>query len=220
MRKIVYLNAGHGGLHPESRKYMTFPSHGKFYHFTDNLGEITYSAYEGETNRIFAEKLNLELSTQGIEVLKVYHPYMDRYNQERVFLANQHYRKYKALKALWLSFHSNAYGMSSKGASLAPQGFSIFTSEGDTDSDRAAELIFNQVKAEAKLFGISYRTDYRDRQADFDINFDELYFTDMPAVLIENLFFTNIKDAQLLKNPEYQKAIAKAVCAGIMQFFK
>lgn len=214
--KTIYLNAGHGSINPSTGKYMTFPTHGKFYEFVGK----GYTAYEGQTNRLFASLFQKAMQATGIRVVMVHHAFLDRYNQERIAIANQDYYSTKPEKALWLSWHSNAYGMSAKGASQEPRGYSIFTADGESPADNCAKLIFDEVrKATEQKFKTSFRADYTDQNPDFDIDFEELYYTAMPAVLIENLFFTNYEDAMLLLNKEYQKAVIEATKKAVLQWF-
>lgn len=212
---MIYVNAGHGGIHPETGEYRTFKSHGKFYEFTDGAGNIIFKSFEGETNRLIAEKFIRLLELEGIPYMRVYHPFEDRTNQERTAIANAHYQS-KSPLGLWLSFHSNAFGISSRGPSQSPRGFSIFTSRGATLSDLVADVWFVEHQ---KLAGnsIQYRLDLSDRDKDFEADFHELIWTNMPAVLVENLFFTNIEDARLLYSEAYQELSARACFNTVMR---
>ncbi len=208
----VYLNAGHGAIHPVTGKYMTHPRHGKFYIFEDKANEV---AYEGVLNRLFAEAFALEATALGLRVIKVYHPFLDLPNVARLAIANGDYLKNKPVKSLWLSFHSNAFGMAGKGVSLSPRGFSLFTTEGETRADAIGEKVLRAVKTLVPPYGFSVREDRIDGDGDFEANFDELYFSMMPAVLMENLFFTNFDDFALLRNASYQKDFAKVVADAV-----
>jgi N-acetylmuramoyl-L-alanine amidase len=210
---VVYLNAGHGNVHPQTGKYMTFPQDGKFYQFTE-AGKVIFTAYEGQTNRIFADQVALKLVELGAEVVKVYHPIEDRLNQDRLFIANSHWAKAKQAgkRGLWLSFHSNAVGISHQGASQEPRGLCIFTSAGKTESDQFAQVWLQNITAKTKPFGITNR-------GLLEADFYELTGSAMPAVLIENLFFTNIEDAKLLINPDYQQAITEATINALLSYY-
>jgi N-acetylmuramoyl-L-alanine amidase len=199
----IYLNAGHGGLHPLTGKYMTNPKHGKFYMF-ENQGNAV--AQEGVLNRLFADRFALEATALGLRVIKVYHPFLDLPNLARLAIANADYLKNKPVKSLWLSFHSNAMGMQPKGNSLPARGFSLFTTDGETPADVVGERIWQGVRKEiVPKYGITLREDRQDGDGDFEVNFDELYFSLMPAVLLENLFFTNWEDFQMLQRTDYQQ---------------
>lgn len=210
---VVYLNAGHGGIDPVSGKYRTFPQDGKFYQFTQ-AGKVVFTAYEGQTNRMFADQLALTLVEFGAEVVKTYHPIEDRLNQDRLFIANSHWAKAKQAgkRGIWVSFHSNAIGTSSQGASQEPRGLCIFTSAGKTESDQFAQIWLQNITEKAKPFGIQNR-------GLLEANFFELTGSAMPAVLIENLFFTNIEDAKLLIDTNYQQAIVEATINALLSYF-
>ncbi len=216
-KHTIYINAGHGSIDPATGKYMTFPTHGKFYEY-EGRG---YTAYEGVTNRIFAMLFEQAMQNTGIRIVRTYHRINDMDNYQRTQIANADFMRTRPDKALWLSWHSNAFGMQSKGQSQAPRGYSIFTSEGETTADSCAKLILDETElATAKRFGIMFRKDMRDNNPDFDINFDELTLTYMPAVLIENLFFTNYDDATLLLNKDYQQAVIQATKTAVLKWFE
>lgn len=210
---VIYLNAGHGGLDPITGEYKTFPTDGKFYHFL-NPNEVFFSAYEGHTNRIFAEMVGKELEKLGAQIVKTYAPVEDRLNRDRLLIANSHWAKAKqeGKRGLWLSFHSNAIGMNHTGTSQEPRGLCIFTSPSATESDAFAKTWLGEILIASKGFGITNR-------GCLEANFEELVGTSMPAVLIENLFFTNIDDAKLLVNPVYQRAITQATKEAVLKHF-
>ncbi|NJL77500.1 MAG: hypothetical protein HC892_23125 [Saprospiraceae bacterium] len=54
-------------------------------------------------------------------------------------------------------------------------------------------------------------------QIDNDTRFWMLTQTTMPAVLMENLFFTNIDDARLLASAEYQELSARAAVNALLR---
>jgi N-acetylmuramoyl-L-alanine amidase len=210
----VYLNSGHGSIDPLTSKYLTFPNHGKFYHFTNDKGEIIDSAYEGQLNRTFTEPLAIELQKLGAEVIKTYHPTADRLNEERTFIANSDFQKDRPAKSLWLSFHSNAIGLESKGKSKnEASGIALFTSPGFTKSDEFAKNWNEKIKQYTANFGVKYL-------GLFEGGYDELMWTVMPAILIENLFFTNLNDVQTLRNPAYIQAITQATISALIDYNK
>lgn len=209
----IYLNAGHGGLHPLTGKYMTNPRHGKFYMFEDHANQM---AYEGVLNRMFADRFALEATALGLRVVKVYHSFLDLPNSARLTIANADYLKNKPSKSLWLSFHSNAIGMLPQGPSLPARGFSVFTLDGETPADAVGEKIWQGVKKDiVPKYGITLLENRQDGDGDFEVNFDELYYSMMPAVLLENLFFTNWEDFQLLQRADYQQDLCKILVDAI-----
>jgi N-acetylmuramoyl-L-alanine amidase len=219
---IIYINAGHGNF--VNGKYLTFPSDGKYYHFKDKNNNIVHSAYEGQTNRMFANKVFDKLKSQGFEVVKTYQENNDLDNISRCSIANTHFmtRKAKNLntKGLWVSFHSNAFANSFEGQGTAAEGIELWTSPGDTLSDKFATIWANEMKSILSKYKIPLRTDLSDNDIDKEANFTELVGTLMPAVLIENLFFTNLKEAKLLLDADYQNEVVNATVEAVLKYIQ
>lgn len=215
--KVLYLSAGHGnfanGINYTDLRW------GKFYHFTEN-GKRFFSAYEGQTNRIFADKLAKALEGTGITVVKVYHENKDIPHMTQVQTANTHFIRHKPEKALWFDNHSNAVGMNSEGVSQSHRGYSIWTTVGYTESDKVASMVWNEVKPICEKYGMpTLVQNWQDGDVDYEANFDVLNFTFMPAVLNELGFFTNITDAKLLINEQFQNEIVEAYKKAILKHF-
>jgi N-acetylmuramoyl-L-alanine amidase len=214
---ILVLDAGHGGVSPENGKSMTFPRDGKKFDFwqgTQHLG----TSHEGVFNRQIANRLRELCQKEGIEVVCVYHDNFDRLNSERILKTNQVVEKNPNADVLFLSIHNNASSNLAFGAGGMGRGMEIYTTKGTTKADKFASLLFENVKAQ---FGdkILYRPDYTDGDADKEINFDVLYFTACPAVLIECLFFDNWQDYQLLLKEETIFGFAEAMLKSIKEYF-
>ena len=217
---FLYVNAGHGGL-DENGNYHTFPQDGKYYIFQDNEGNEIYRAYEGETNRLVANEFMKLLDANNIPYMQIHNDLEDMLNSERIAKANNHYKTIQHThKACWVSFHSNAVGMSYTGVSQSPKGYMIITSPNTTKSDGIAKNVFYEQYNLAKN-SITYRYDITDadKNPDYDMKLYELTATLMNAILIENLFFTNLEDAKKLKTTDYQKLTAQATFEGIMKSF-
>ncbi len=218
----LIIDAGHGGNHPDTGAYCTFPSDGKFYQFEDAAGKVIFEAREGVTNRIIASLIAAKAAKAGIPVYQTHHPYADRGLQERVNLANDAGIEFenKGFFPVFLSIHSDAFGMKSRGPSLAPRGASWWTTPGITLADQFAWYLY---KNHSRLAGneIQYRIGKAvPGEVDKEANFYVLKWTDMPAVLFENLFFTNLQDAQLLYSARYQEISANAAVEAVQDFEK
>lgn len=218
---FIYVNAGHGGLDKEGN-YHTFPSHGKYYTFLDAQGNEIFTSYEGNTNRLIANEFMQILEDNNVDYMQIHNDIEDMANGERIAKANQHYQTIQYThKACWVSFHSNAQGMVNAGDSQPAQGYMVITSPNTTKSDGIAKNVFEAQKA---IVGneIQYRTDITDldKNPDYDIGFYELTGTLMNALLMENLFFTNIEDAEKLLVENYQKQTAQATWQGVWQSFE
>lgn len=223
---VVYVDAGHGGNHPETGRYMTNPAHGKKYTFTNVSPNLEIR--EGVINRLIANHFcSLLSSIDGVEVVKVYEGYLDSSSTERARIANTHWAKVEAenkrtgrnTKGLYLSFHSNAMGMSSHGAGTNHNGVCWFTTRGTTRADKVADIWYEE-HLRFVGDGVNYLRDLSDGDADYEADFDVLFFTKMPAVLMENLFFTNYEDALKLLDVKYQVASGIAAHNMVMRVLK
>lgn len=184
------LDAGHGGIDAKGN-YMTAPK--KMFQFPDRL-----TIYEGVINRIITELVYKQLELKQIDFALVYDDVEDTSLMKRVTIADNVYRKDK--RAVYLSIHSNAGGGS---------GFEIFTSPGQTNSDRIANIF---CETYAKCFpDMKHRMDTTDGDADKEADFYVLRKTDCPALLVENLFFDNRKDAEFLLSKDGQQKIADCI---------
>ncbi|MEM6297566.1 MAG: N-acetylmuramoyl-L-alanine amidase [Bacteroidota bacterium] len=225
---VVCLDAGHGGTHPETGQYMTPPQMGRYYRHLNEDGSLAFEIRESDINRQTAERFATLCQAANIEVRRTYHPYLDSPLSERVRLANQFHQEALAntQTSIFISFHADAYGKTletpiknGKLVRSRPNGFSVFTSKGKTTSDRLADKLYQTMET---LVGdrIRYRKDRSDGDDDWEANFTVLYYTLAPAILLENLFFTNYKDAQLLMSTEYQQLTAQAVFDMVVWYEK
>jgi N-acetylmuramoyl-L-alanine amidase len=218
----IIIDAGHGGNDPRTGEYLTRKDWGKFYKFlqADNR-TLDFEVREGVTNRLIADKLAKKLELAGIEYSKIYHPHNDTPLATLAQTANKiHFEKSKqGKKCVLLSFHSNAAGNNSQGQGAAARGVSFWTTKGMTTSDKVAEIWFQEHQKECGNI-ISYRTEMSDGDRDYEEDFYILYCTSMPAVLIENLFFDNKLDAQILLTDSYQNKSAQAAFNMIQRIAK
>jgi N-acetylmuramoyl-L-alanine amidase len=189
---VVYLDAGHGGM--INGKYTTAPS--KMFKHKD--GSI---AYEGVINRRIKDKLK-ELIIPGIRFIDVASTNEDKSLEDRCHVANRTYLniRYKEKKALYLSIHSNAGGGS---------GFEVYTSPGQTDSDKYAQICCEEIKKEFSEF--PFRAGLSDGDLDKEDKFYVLVKTFMPAILMELLFFDNPNDWKYQQTDEYYQRVVKSI---------
>jgi N-acetylmuramoyl-L-alanine amidase len=145
-------------------------------------GEILY---EGEFNRSIVARL-IELCTDaGIEYVNLVDTQEDVSLSKRTDKANDIYRKRldQNGKCIYVSIHANGFSAESA------NGWSVYTSEGETKSDKVATVL--ATKAEAEFKGERMRKDTSDGDPDQESNFWVLRKTIMPAILSENFFMTN-----------------------------
>lgn len=179
------LDAGHGGM--KNGKYTTAPK--KMHIFPE------YTIYEGVINRLIVDWLQGHLERNKIDYALIADHVEDTPLEYRVRKADNIYRK--DTRAIYLSVHSNA-GVGS--------GFEIFTSPGQNKSDKVANIFCEIYQKNFPNF--PFRSDKADGDADKEENFYVLRKTDCPALLVENLFFDNKKDADFLMSIAGQKAIS------------
>lgn len=184
------LDAGHGGI-DKNGKYLTAPD--KMHVFPDGL-----TIYEGVINRAITKILYAKLEKADIDFALVYHDIEDTPLSERVMTADNVYRKDK--RSIYLSIHSNAGGGS---------GFEIFTSPGQTKSDKIANIFCETYMKHFPDY--PFRPDKSDGDADKEADFYVLRKTDCPSLLVENLFFDNHKEAEYLLSLTGQSAIAECI---------
>lgn len=168
---IVLLDNGHGGL--INGKYQT---PGKRKDWGDD-GII----YEGEFNRAIVNGVIEQLTKLNIAYVNIAPEYWDVRLETRVKRAN----KYPANECFYMSIHSNAGG---------GHGSEVFTSPGDTKSDKIATIFgeeFQNAFPDRRL-----RTDFSDGDLDKERRFYVLTRTKMPAILTENFFMDNKEEFQ------------------------
>lgn len=192
---IILIDAGHGGM--KDGKYMTDPKWGKFYKHSD-----TFTAYEGVTNRAIAKKLMDKLKAVGRPYVQIHHDYLDTPLSGLVVNANA-----VGGNTVYLSIHSNA----GKG-----KGFEVFTSKGETKSDKYAEIVCQVLKKDFPEYPL--RQDTRDGDRDKEEDFYVLKNTRMPAVLVELLFFDELEQAKFLNSPEGQERLADALFKAVLMW--
>jgi N-acetylmuramoyl-L-alanine amidase len=190
---IWVLDAGHSGM--DEKGYRTAPA--KMHKFPE------FTIYEGVINREITYLVRDQLKAVNIDYAFVFDPIEDTTLQQRVNTADAIYAKDK--RAIYLSIHSNAGGGS---------GFEIFTSPGQSKSDKIANIFIDRYQR--NFPDHKFRSDKADGDADKEADFFVLRKTDCPAVLVENLFFDNKKEAEFLLSKEGQAQIAKAIYMSIL----
>src|SRR5690606_23625870 len=177
MGKLWLIDAGHGGITP-SGNYTTAPA--KMHKFPDGL-----IAYEGVINRKIASKLMRKLGVAGINHVQIHDDVADLSLEIRVAKADKIFKSDKS--CVFVSIHSNAGG---------GKGFEVFTSPGQTKSDKYAQVFCEKYKEILPQF--PFRLDVADGDWDKEASFYVLRKTDCPALLVENLFFDNRTEAEYL----------------------
>lgn len=202
-KRIYILDPGHGGLDPLTGKYVTAGkrspvwSDGSFY-------------YEGVGNREIARLVGEQLAKLGISFNYTVLPtdHRDVALTKRANTAdNSIYRSGK--KGVLISIHSN--GVSNPTA----HGFEVFTSPGQTASDKFADVAFHSLQQEFKE--LSPRPDFTDGDSDKEAKFTVLTASKCPAILIESMFHTNEKECRILMSYNGKQRIANAIVKAIQE---
>lgn len=205
----VFLDAGHGGRHPETGQYMTPPQVGKVWDHKKGRFHNGSIFYEGVFNRTVAQKVKHKLTAMNINVIMLNHDYEDTPLSLRTKRANDYHVNEQ--KGVLVSIHSNAHNTQARG-------WSIWTSQGQTNSDILATVIHNKCKEmSAGKFAMREQS-YIDNDPDYEAPFWMLTKSAMPAVLIEHLFFDNFEDAKLLMREDIQNIFADSIVYGILYY--
>jgi len=195
---IHLLDSGHGGI--VGGKYTTAPDK-MFIH----QGHFTF--YEGEFNRMIKKEVSELLTQQGIKWVDVCPTNLDLGLDNRVDFANSLQKDYG--NCLYWSFHSNATDTHNA------TGFEVWTSVGQTESDKYAEMLAKAIKKDFPEE--KFREDMSDGDLDKESEFYVLKWTRCPAVLLESLFFDNYTDAQKLINAGWRHRLCACILGVIMQ---
>ena len=139
--------------------------------------------FEGEFNRAIVDRLVTLCKSNGIEYVNLVDTQEDVPLSTRTSKANS-IAKSSDKKCIYVSIHANGFDQESA------NGWSVYTSPGETKSDGIATILFEQAAREFK--GEYMRKDtHSDGDVDKEANFWVLAQTTMPAILSENFFMTN-----------------------------
>lgn len=201
-RKNVWLfDSGHGGL--VNGVYQTS---GK----RSPVWEDGTQYFEGVGNREIVKKLIAKCNEEDIYCFDVVDSDYDISLKERVTRANNYHKMLG--RCIYVSIHSNGFNKESA------NGYSVYTTRGETKSDSIAEIFINNMKAE--FVDHKLRRDTRDGDQDKEANFYVIRHTTCPAILIENFFMTNRRECKLLMNEDFQNRIVNTHFKSIKQIEK
>ena len=167
-------------------------------------------------NRQIAELLLDRFMIMGIDASLVVTETNDISLSTRVQRVNRVCSKVGASNVILLSIHSNAAGDGSKW--MSAQGWSCYTSKGDTKSDVIAECLYDAFETEFAEKKI--RKDMSDGDRDWEENFYVLQKSKCAAVLLENFFYDNREECAWMLQEETKKRIASAAVKGIIKYIK
>lgn len=139
-----------------------------------------------------------------------------------------------AKNVLLLSIHNNAAGADGKWKTAG--GWCAYTTPGVTKSDALANALYASAEKHLKDYIAKFailkangeydskqrpiRTDYSDKDPDYEESFYILRVSKCPAVLTESMFQDNKADVRYLLSPEGKTAITKLHVEGIDNYIK
>ena len=158
--------------------------------------------FEGEFNRAIVKRLMKLCNDANIDCVNLVDTNVDIPLSTRTAQANEIYRNTDK-PCIYISIHANGFTEESA------NGWSCYTSKGETQSDAIATILYE--KAEAEFPDEYIRKDtYSDGDVDKEANFWVLAKTAMPAILSENFFMTNYDNChKYLMTEEGRDRIAK-----------
>lgn len=173
-------------------------------------GQFREYAYARE----IAEAVERELKIKGYDAERIVYEVLDVPLQERARRVNEVCGKLGVKNVILVSIHCNAAGNGSEWMNAT--GWSAYTSKGKTKADGLAACLYEV--AEKNFVGKRIRTDYSDKDPDWEENFYILTKTKCPAVLTENFFQDNKDDVAYLLSPQGEKAIIDTHVQGIINY--
>lgn len=222
---LVSVHAGHGGIDPITRKYMTADSTGKKYQHK-GLGNVLGHSndgffYEGVENRIAANAVANQLRQAGIFCITTHHQYLCDYHDLGTHRRQTLPYIEAGFRGYTHSFHSNAAPSDVKdkeGKFIRKRtqaemdeiiGGCVFTTEGNTLSDQISQQLLDLWLV---YFGDWVRikdkkpipTPNSDYEANFQVirEIEKLKVKTFGAILEEFGFFTSAPDVQFITNQQ------------------
>lgn len=158
--------------------------------------------HENEFNREVVKYLKVELERCGFRTLLVAPTDADTPLETRVGIANSNNAD------AYISIHYNAYDGTFGG--LDPHGNSVHIYPGSASSRKLAESIGKYLRQGTT----------QNWRGIIENDFYVLRKTKMVAILSENGFMDNKREALLMLNVDFQKEVAREHCQGICEYFQ
>ena len=167
-------------------------------------------------NREIAKKLVATLQHRSYDAQLLVPEDEDIPLSERVRRINTLCLLHGESNVILISIHVNAAGDGSKWMNAS--GWSCYTCKGQTQSDTLANCLY---EAAIKNFpGRRIRTDYSDKDPDWEENFYILRHSLCPAVLTENFFMDSHSDLEYLQSKDGKQAVVDTHAEGIMEWLR
>lgn len=200
---IVLLDNGHASSTPGKRSPKD-----------DNIEQF----FEYEFNRDIVRRIAEKLDKLGIRY-EILVPEVDKDIplSTRASRANDFCKEFGKENCLFISVHANAAGNGSKW--MNARGWSCYTSEGETVSDKYAEIFMKCAQEALEPLKQKIRK-YSAKKYSWEENFTVLVKTVCASVLTENLFYDNKEDVKFLQSEEGRDTIAQIHVNAILEIEK
>lgn len=158
-------------------------------------------------NREIVRRVSKQLDELGIKYFYTY-PLEEDYDlslRTRAQNCNKIAKEFGVGNVLMISVHSNAAGMGDKW--MNAKGFSVWTTKGQNNSDKYAQICWNEAKKVCDKYNRTIRKDtYSDGDEDYESNFTVIYNTICPSFLVELFFYDNQEECEWLLSEEGKQA--------------
>ena len=191
-------------------------TYGKRSPYSANKVEPAIDFFEYKWNREIASLIINELESMGYNVTNLTPENIDISLTERVSRVNRFCDEYGKSNVMLVSVHANAAGDGSKW--MTAKGWSVYTSKGQTNSDKLAECLYDE--AEKNFPDRKIRVDNQDGDRDWEENFYICQKTKCIAVLTENFFYDNVDDVNYILSDEGKNAVVKTHVDGIRKYIE
>lgn len=171
--------------------------------------------FEYEYNRIIGRRVAEQLNKLGIKYFFTYpiDEYYDLSLSSRAEAVNKVAREQGAGNVLLISIHSNAAGLGKEW--MSAKGWSVWTTKGVTNSDKYAEIFWEEARKVCKKYDRTTRQDTSDGDHDWEANFTVITKTICPSILIEEFFYDNEEECNWLLSEEGKQACVEIIINAI-----
>lgn len=168
------------------------------------------SFFEYEYNRILGKRIGNRLTELGIDWCFTYST--DAENDlslsQRANVANRWASELGKNNVILISLHFNAASM---GEWVEAEGFCVFSTKGNTVSDKFANIVVEEAEKILKPLKKKIR-------GHLESNFTVIFKTTCPSILIEYGFYTDKSELEFMKSEEGLKAYEDITVNAILRF--
>lgn len=214
----IALDFGHGIEEPgkKSPLYSTAKKHKEYFQNNSVAGKDRF--YEWKWNRLLGNRVAQELKDLGYNVHIIVPEDNNISLATRVSRINKLCSKYGAGKVCLVSVHANAAGNAKEW--VTARGWCAFTTRGQNNSDKFANLFYKYAEMLLPQYGIKIRKDQSDKDPDWESNFYIIKNSNCPSVLVENLFYDNEDDLKWIISEEGLRVLTDIHVMAIEDWIK